>query len=444
MQSVANQTHTDYTVSIIDDASTDGTERLIQQFVVGRDNWYVHRNAVNQKCPRNIAEAGKRLPGDDKTEVIFLLDGDDFLPHDGVLSRVAGVFVDPSIWFTYGQYAPHPHNTGQTLATEYSPETVRSRAYRRDSSCFNHPLIFRRFLLEALGPADFQDEQGWFRCGYDQVLAIPMLEICTGFGGLTKNYKCLDDVLYIYNAVNPISDVAVIPTNEWDRISAFRKRPPKQPLEVLTVGHNIMDGSRYGPRVWAPPGSHLGGCVTADADFPHGDPGTYAPQVWQYLKNRFLVHSVLDVGCGEGHSLKWFLEHGVSGRGIEGLPGAIAASPVRHKIFWHDYQLGPYWQPLMREPRFDLIWSCEFVEHVDESFVDNFLADFARGEVIAMTHAVPGQGGWHHVNCQDSNYWIDRITKLGYQFELQATQESRDIDSTGYWGKTGLVFSRTP
>ncbi len=36
----------------------------------------------------------------------------------------------------------------------------------------------------------------------------------------------------------------------------------------------------------------------------------------------------------------------------------------------------------------DLIWCCEFVEHVEEARKDNFLAVFKRGRVVAMTHAL--------------------------------------------------------
>ena len=51
---------------------------------------------------------------------------------------------------------------------------------------------------------------------------------------------------------------------------------------------------------------HLGGFVAADEHYPNGDPMTYCPGVWKYLLYKFLPKSVCDVGCGEGHAVKWF------------------------------------------------------------------------------------------------------------------------------------------
>ena len=62
-----------------------------------------------------------------------------------------------------------------------------------------------------------------------------------------------------------------------------------------------------------------------------------------------------------------------------------------------------------------------------------------------MTHAVPGQGGHHHVNCQPSEYWIERIEALGYSFLPDVTAEGkRVIEATGVWTyfvASGLIFA---
>ena len=151
---------------------------------------------------------------------------------------------------------------------------------------------------------------------------------------------------------------------------------------------------------------HLGGCILV------GDAGTFAPEIWDRLITDYQIKSVLDVGCGAGYSLQYFIQNGLHGCGIEGWPAAITASPVAAHILLHDYTKGP----LVPDQAWDLAWSCEFVEHVEEQFAENFLVTFESCRYVAMTYAVPGQEGFHHVNCQPGEYWIQRLAAHGFEF----------------------------
>jgi hypothetical protein len=84
-------------------------------------------------------------------------------------------------------------------------------------------------------------------------------------------------------------------------------------------------------------------------------------------------------------------------------------------------------------------------EHIHPSKVDNFLDTLANGRIVAMTHAVPGQIGHNHVNCQPREYWVEGMGRRGYV--LERTQEAyRKIaereDVANYFAMTGLVFVR--
>ena len=94
------------------------------------------------------------------------------------------------------------------------------------------------------------------------------------------------------------------------------------------------------------------------------------------------------------------------------------------------------------DEQFDLGWCCEVVEHVDERFVCNVLAAFRKCRYVAMTHAQPGQGGHHHVNCRPQEYWIEKMNCAGFTLLARETEESRRFDGAGYWGRTGLIFER--
>ena len=131
--------------------------------------------------------------------------------------------------------------------------------------------------------------------------------------------------------------------------------------------------------------------------------------------------SVLDVGCGTGASLAWFLGRGVHGVGLEGSTLAIAASPVASKIRQADLR-----EPIDLGERFDLVWSYEVAEHLHPQhagvFVDTLVA---HGDCIVMSAARPGQGGERHFNEQEPEYWIEKFARRGFVVDEQLQSQLR-------------------
>jgi SAM-dependent methyltransferase len=161
---------------------------------------------------------------------------------------------------------------------------------------------------------------------------------------------------------------------------------------------------------------HLGGC---DAG---GDTGTYYPIMWKYLINNLNIKSVLDIGCGIGYALDFFKDEGIKITGIEGSKKAIELSLVKNHIICHDFSKST----IQLNDTFDLCWCCEFVEHVEEIYMENFLNLFKKCKYIAMTFAPKGQGGHHHVNEQDKNYWINKLQSINYRFNESYTNTLRN------------------
>lgn len=169
----------------------------------------------------------------------------------------------------------------------------------------------------------------------------------------------------------------------------------------------------------------------------HGDSFTFHPVLWRYLVERFAVRSVLGVGCGEGHAVAFFRSIGVFAHGIDGLKKNVDRAVI--PIAQDDILAGPYYMPV------DMVWSCEVAEHILPEKVDHFLETLANGMIVAMTTARPGQDGHHHVNCQPSEYWIEKMERRGYQLS-KSNQTFRQVAgreySGTYFGATSLVFVR--
>lgn len=180
---------------------------------------------------------------------------------------------------------------------------------------------------------------------------------------------------------------------------------------------------------------HLGGCVIEN------DIGTYAPQVWDSIIKMYSPKTVIDVGCGAGHSLKYFFSKGLIGIGVEGFEEAINRSPVKENIVKHDYTEGAF----VPTSNYDLGWCCEFVEHVEERYLDNFMKTFEKCTYVAMTHAVPGQPGYHHVNCQPASYWIDVFLRYNFQYLNEDSLSLRKclFKDDGSWTENGSHVRNT-
>jgi hypothetical protein len=176
---------------------------------------------------------------------------------------------------------------------------------------------------------------------------------------------------------------------------------------------------------------HLGGYICG------GDINTSATEIWDQMIDSG-IKSLLDIGCGEGHSTKYFYNKGIDVLGIEGGQNAINNSPIKDKIILHDYTKGPF----IPEKKFDAIWCCEFVEHVYEEFIENFLSTFDYTNTIYMTHATPGQGGYHHVNEQPQEYWIHHICKRGFIYDKNLSLYLRSITKAKWVKNTLLVFKK--
>lgn len=166
------------------------------------------------------------------------------------------------------------------------------------------------------------------------------------------------------------------------------------------------------------------------------DPHTYVPDVWEYLLAKHNIKSVLDVGCGTGNNLRWFFDHGCDVIGVDGVPRLIEYNKLpRENVLLHDYRMGP----LVFDRQFDLCWSSEFVEHVQERYLANFLASFKACKRIVITHAWPGQGGLLHFNEQPTEYWVEKMKEIGFTWDEEETKYLRSTWKGEPYGRQTLT-----
>jgi hypothetical protein len=83
--------------------------------------------------------------------------------------------------------------------------------------------------------------------------------------------------------------------------------------------------------------------------------------------------------------------------------------------------------------------------HVEERYMSHYMETFQLCNYLIVTHAVPGQAGHHHVNCQSEDYWIDAFDEFGFDYKSHLTQEIRNASTMvkPFIQRTGLVFKNS-
>lgn len=159
-----------------------------------------------------------------------------------------------------------------------------------------------------------------------------------------------------------------------------------------------------------------------------------------WLIDTFQPQSFLDIGCGPGGMVDHAIDCQLDATGIDGDPTIL-----KEGIILHDFVEGP----IALDRRYDIGWSVEFVEHVYEQYMPNYMPAFQACDVIVVTYAPPGTPGHHHVNLQEQQYWIDKFKDYGFVFNEEYTQQLRDSSTMNlnkkshekrFVQKRGMVF----
>jgi len=149
---------------------------------------------------------------------------------------------------------------------------------------------------------------------------------------------------------------------------------------------------------------------------------------------------MLDVGCGFGGQVKLAESLGWESYGVD---GDWTVLPKESNFHLNDYTKG---SPTLTY-EVDLIWCVEFLEHVEEKYMDNYMSTFqdSKAKYLIVTHAVPGQAGHHHVNCQEKDYWLDAFKRYGFEYDETLTKQIREESTMKkpFVARTGLVFKRS-
>jgi len=196
-QSVIEQSFQDWKMVVVDDASGDGTADLVPS----DPRITLIRNRVRSGKLANLV---KVLGGVGEESVVAIVDGDDWLKHDGVLAEVIPWYESYDlVWTLYQDFPSHKpwHEAYGLTPNEGRPP--RKWPWR---AC--HLGTFRKYLFDKIIESDLMMDGGYFKAATDAALFLPMLEMTDG--EVAKRVH-IPEPMYVYNRTNPNSHgIAVV------------------------------------------------------------------------------------------------------------------------------------------------------------------------------------------------------------------------------------------
>lgn len=176
---------------------------------------------------------------------------------------------------------------------------------------------------------------------------------------------------------------------------------------------------------------HLGG----HNNKTHTDRG-----VLSYLKQKYNILTLVDVGCGPADMIEIAIDRGICSVGVDGDHTLESHwKETGRPVILHDFTLGTPRLPL---ESFDLAWSVEFLEHVEERYMSNYMDVFSKCQYVVCTAAPPGYTGHHHVNCRPQEYWVEKFAEYGFEFDAEETANIRRLSTMRkpFMQTTGMFF----
>jgi len=226
LDSVFRQKYSNFCLIYVDDQSPDGTGNLVEQYIT-KNNLQEKATLIKNKNRHlalyNIYHAVHSCEND---AIIVSLDGDDWLAHPNVFSKLNEVYSDPNVWITYGQFKLS--SSGEKgWCVNYPYEIVTDKQFREYGHIPSHLRTFYAGLFKKIRKIDLLHDGNFYAMSWDMAFMFPMMEMAH------THFKFIEDVLYVYNDSNPISDHMVSKELQRKLDLEIRDKPVYDSIEKL-------------------------------------------------------------------------------------------------------------------------------------------------------------------------------------------------------------------
>ena len=197
LNSIIKQSYKKFQVLIVDDCSTDGSYEIALSICNKYENFNIFKNNRRLGALNNIYDLlSKEIKYPSKT-IDILIDGDDYLYSGDVLDILNEKYLKTDCLVTYGS-----HLSSKGVQGKEYPHLIRQFNLFREYFWYaSHLKTFRHDLWLSINYLDLLDQHGqYYSVAWDLAIMFPLLEMAG------NRQEFVEDVLYVYNDENPISD----------------------------------------------------------------------------------------------------------------------------------------------------------------------------------------------------------------------------------------------
>jgi len=221
LESLQGQNREDWICYVLDDISTDESRGIVSKMAWKDPRIILISNKSKTYQVGNYQKIMSREEIDDD-DICLTLDGDDWLPDDKVLDRLAEAY-DNGAWITYGQFLEWD---GQNLKPGFAQNPPIWNELRKLRYTTTHLRTWKAFLWRNIKSSDLRKSDGGvIKAGGDTAFMYPMLEMA---GPYRSVY--IPHFMYVYNVQTPDNVHKHSMKDQHDTANEIRQRPPYEQL----------------------------------------------------------------------------------------------------------------------------------------------------------------------------------------------------------------------
>lgn len=236
LDSMFAQNYDNYHILYVCEPCTDNTYERVSEYVDKhgvQDKITIIKNEQRMGAMANQYHAINSCA---PTDLIVIVDGDDFLAHREVLAFINQVYTAQDVWLTYGQFTeynggPWSIDRGiDGLRPSYwcSPmpaRVVQNNAFRSHPHIPSHLRTFYAGLFQNIKKEDLMMNGEFLPMCADMAAMIPMIEMAR------DHFTFIPNILLMYNAANSLNDHKVSKALQRKVDLIVRARPRYDKLE---------------------------------------------------------------------------------------------------------------------------------------------------------------------------------------------------------------------
>lgn len=214
-----------YRIIYKNDASTDGTGDLVGN-LIAKNGWKNIELINNEERKGALHNIYDMVHSCEDSEIVIDLDADDKFSGSHVIKRLNQEYQNPDVWMTWGSYLDSSNNC-RGCCKSYEQNVIDTNNYHRVSWRGSHCRTRISKLFKQIKKEDLMFQGKFFMSAWDLSYQLRMMSMAGG------RFSYIDDILYIYNNDNPISDYKVRAQEQAFFDGYIRSQKPYQKLDKL-------------------------------------------------------------------------------------------------------------------------------------------------------------------------------------------------------------------